>query len=73
MTSLESVFNKLHVNLFVARRDATEAVTRVENLELESDLFEALASLEYNIQEALDALAKCRLEFPKDALSKYIV
>ena len=73
MTNLQSIFNKLNVNLFVARRDAGEALARVENLDLESDLFDALSKLEYCIEEALDSLRKCREEFPKDALSKYRV
>ena len=70
-TNLESIFNKLQVNLFVARRDIESVRSRIDILELEDELFGKFIHVETAICEALETLKECRTELTEAQRTEY--
>ena len=61
VTSLESLFNSINVNLFVARRDLDNAIEKSGRLEpANAALVEALRELYDRVDETLETVAETR-------------
>jgi hypothetical protein len=59
VTTLESLFNSVNVNLFVARRDLDSAIEKGER-DKNEPLVEALKALYARVDETLEEVAETR-------------